>query len=244
MKELSIENQIYLCKYHDVDTAINKTIGLNKTEVEEILKKLKNNGLYDQYRKLDDDEYYSIIKSENSKHRAELRKSKEERLLDRYYFDKELLGYKYLIEVIKLVENGVTINISDLLQKVSIKLNIPNYKVRDEIVKLFNKAYKENRESFNSEFGKKPTLREFIIAKVEVKENAENKVENEKTVIFDITSEKFEKMETSNDHIPTIEEGFVKVPIKTLMNWSYMKGQLDTILDYQKREELKRKVED
>ena len=38
MKELSVENQIYLCKYHDVDKSLYTTIGLKDDEIKETLK--------------------------------------------------------------------------------------------------------------------------------------------------------------------------------------------------------------
>ena len=80
MKELSVEEQIYLCKYHDVDKHLNFTIKLNQEEVKETIKKLKENGLYDQYRKLSEDEYENIIKKGK-------RKSKYKKILDKYNFD-------------------------------------------------------------------------------------------------------------------------------------------------------------
>ena len=77
MKELSVENQIYLCKYHDVDKSLYTTIGLKDDEIKETLKKLKENGLYEQYRNLDEYEYEKIIKKEK-------KKNKYEKILDKY----------------------------------------------------------------------------------------------------------------------------------------------------------------
>ena len=45
MKELSVENQIYLCKYWDIDKSLYTTIGLKEDEVKETLERLKGNGL-------------------------------------------------------------------------------------------------------------------------------------------------------------------------------------------------------
>ena len=75
MKELSIENQIYLCKYWDVDKSLYTTIGLKDDEIKETLERLKGNGLYEQYRNLDEYEYEKIIKKEK-------KKSKNEKILD------------------------------------------------------------------------------------------------------------------------------------------------------------------
>ena len=67
MKELSVENQIYLCKYHDVDKSLYTTIGVKDVEIKETLKKLKENGLNEQYRNLDEYEYEKIIKKRKRK---------------------------------------------------------------------------------------------------------------------------------------------------------------------------------
>lgn len=40
MKELSVENQIYLCKYWDIDKSLYTTIGLKEDEVKETLEKV------------------------------------------------------------------------------------------------------------------------------------------------------------------------------------------------------------
>lgn len=71
MKELSLEKQIYLCKYHDVDTDLKTTIGLSELEVQEYIEKLKKDGMYEKYRNLDDEEYEKIIKTEKIKKKYE-----------------------------------------------------------------------------------------------------------------------------------------------------------------------------
>lgn len=93
MKELSVEKQIYLCKYHDIDDALNVTLGISRSEAQEILSKLKSNGMYDQYRKLSEDEYEKIIHTEE-------RKDKFERILDKYNFDKESTRYSIIKDVL------------------------------------------------------------------------------------------------------------------------------------------------
>lgn len=67
MKELSVEDQIYLCKYHDVDKKICYTTGLKMNEIEEVIKKLKDEGLYEKYRNMSDEEYEEIIKDKTKK---------------------------------------------------------------------------------------------------------------------------------------------------------------------------------
>ena len=74
VKQLSIEKQIYLCKYHEVDNCLH--LGITAKQRDEILKKLKENGLYKQYRMLNEDEYEHIIKQEKKKEK-ELKKNKK-----------------------------------------------------------------------------------------------------------------------------------------------------------------------
>ena len=38
MKELSVEEQIYLCKYHEIDDNICYSTGLKKSDIEELIK--------------------------------------------------------------------------------------------------------------------------------------------------------------------------------------------------------------
>lgn len=41
MKSLTIEEQIYFCKYHDVDTSLHMTIGIKEQDVPKLVKKFK-----------------------------------------------------------------------------------------------------------------------------------------------------------------------------------------------------------
>lgn len=41
MKLLTIEEQIYFCKYHDVDTSLHTTIGIKEQDVPKLVKKFK-----------------------------------------------------------------------------------------------------------------------------------------------------------------------------------------------------------
>ena len=67
MNKVSIENQIYLCKYHDVDENICCSTGLKKSEIDVIITKLKENGMYEVYRKMSDEEYEKIIEDDKKK---------------------------------------------------------------------------------------------------------------------------------------------------------------------------------
>lgn len=59
MKKISVEKQIYLCKYHELDT-----LGLSQKETKEILDDLKEKGLYKKYRNMSEDEYEQRIREE------------------------------------------------------------------------------------------------------------------------------------------------------------------------------------
>ena len=67
MKELSIEDQIYLCKYHDIDESICYSTGLKKSEIEKSINNLKDIGLYEKYRKMSEEEYEKVIEDEKKK---------------------------------------------------------------------------------------------------------------------------------------------------------------------------------
>ena len=41
MKSLTLEEQIYFCKYHDVDTSLHTTIGIKEEEIKKEVKKFK-----------------------------------------------------------------------------------------------------------------------------------------------------------------------------------------------------------
>lgn len=64
MKELSLDEQIYLCKYHDIDNKLLDVLGLTDKETEELINYYKKRGLYEQYRKLSEEEYSHVVKNE------------------------------------------------------------------------------------------------------------------------------------------------------------------------------------
>lgn len=85
MKELSLENQIYLCKYHDIDSSLKTTMNLNEKEVLELISYYKKVGIYEKYRNLPDEEYEKLI-SKTKQIRNELKmkekSKKRNQLLD------------------------------------------------------------------------------------------------------------------------------------------------------------------
>lgn len=75
MKELSLENKIYLCKYHDIDTSLPTTLNLTVKEINKVLAQLKRDGLYEQFRNLTEKEYDTLVKIE--KKTKKIKKVKE-----------------------------------------------------------------------------------------------------------------------------------------------------------------------
>lgn len=230
MKELSVEEQIYLCKYHDVDSSLHTTIGLNQEEAKETICKLKQNGLYDQYRKLSEDEYENIIKKEK-------RKSKYEKILDKYKFDKTKKAYSSLKEVLSISDNYKNIELFSLekvFREIAERQNVKSYIINNDCKRILDNTYLENRVIFEeNKYYKKPTLREFVLQELnlqdaKIKENIceskEKLNEVKENVICDITP----------SQIGDIENTFVKVSVKTIMDWSYQKGYLDRMLEEEK----------
>lgn len=105
IKELSLEEQIYFCKYHGVDNSLHTTIGIHENEVEPLLKKFKENGLYKKYRYMSDEEYEEVIKKEKSskKHKSKnvmsdiTEKNKKEIIMDNSEPKNKLLDLNELL---------------------------------------------------------------------------------------------------------------------------------------------------
>lgn len=85
MKELSLEKQIYLCKYAEIDT-----LGISQKKAKEILDKLKSKGLYEKYKNMPEEEYERIIQEEKrDKYRKEnsMNENTEENVQDNSLLD-------------------------------------------------------------------------------------------------------------------------------------------------------------
>lgn len=144
MKKLSVENQIYLCKYHDVDKDLKFTIGLNEHEVKETIYKLKQNGLYDQYRKLSEDEYENIIKKEK-------KKNKYEKILDKYNFDKTKKAYNTFEEILSIADTfecAENLSLEKIFRKIADKEKIKTYIINNDCKRLLDVTYLDNKNIF------------------------------------------------------------------------------------------------
>lgn len=66
---MNIEEQIYACKYLDKLglSQISEDLKKPKEEIEDCLQKLKNNGIYKQYKNMSEEDYDNIIKNEPKK---------------------------------------------------------------------------------------------------------------------------------------------------------------------------------
>lgn len=142
MKELSIENQIYLCKYWDVDKSLYTTIGLKEDEVKETLERLKGNGLYEQYRSLPEEEYEKIVKKEkdNKKH---IRFA--EKILNKYKFDKSSLTYNDITKVLNEYEkhkNEEGLNLTEVFRRIAKERKVEPYVINNNCKRALEKAYK------------------------------------------------------------------------------------------------------
>lgn len=74
MGKISLEKQIYLCKYSKLDT-----LGLSRKETKEILDDLKAKGLYEKYKNMSEEEYEKEIKEEKRmKKNNSIEKEKEQ----------------------------------------------------------------------------------------------------------------------------------------------------------------------
>lgn len=77
-KKLNLENTIYFCKYHDVDTSLHTTIGVKEDEVEKLVQEFKEKGVYEKYRNMSEFEYEKVIKAEKTLKKYKKKKDIEE----------------------------------------------------------------------------------------------------------------------------------------------------------------------
>lgn len=230
MKELSLEKQIYLCKYHDVDTDLKATMGLSELEVQEYIRKFKQNGLYEQYRNLDEYEYDELIKRDK-------KKNKFEKILDKYRFDRNNKGYKSLTQVLDLsskCKNTKELSLEKVFRQVAENLEVKSYIINNDCKRLLDATYTENKALFEFyDYSKKPTVKEFIIKELKIptvkEKNFENIVGVRREEHICETNEKENEIKekiTLDNELPKIEyaeEIYLKVSLKTIMKWSYQK---------------------
>ncbi len=165
-----------------------------------------------------EDEYENIIKKEK-------RKSKYEKILDKYKFDKTKKAYSSLKEVLSISDNYKNTEVFSLekvFREIAERKNVKSYIINNDCKRILDNTYLENRAIFEeNKYYKKPTLREFVLQELnlqdaKIKENIceskEKSSEVKENVICDITP-----------NIGDIENTFVKVSVKTIMEWSYQK---------------------
>lgn len=230
MKELSVEEQIYLCKYHDIDTSLDVSLGINKNEAEQILNKLKNNGMYEQYRNLSEKEYENIIHIEN-------RKDKFDKILDKYNFENDSNKYyiiKDLFMIANKVKNTDDFKLKDIISQLAKNKKATVSSIENESNRILNKTYESNKMLFKQNgYKNKPSLKEFLLKELnlidnittqETKENiykAKENTHNPKHI------EKIAKTTNCQEQkeLPPIlnADMIVQVPIGTILNYYYLK---------------------
>jgi len=219
MKDLNLEQQIYLCKYHEVDNCLH--LGITAEERESILKRLKENGLYNQYRMLSEDEYEHIITQEK-------KGDKYSKILDKYKFNKTKRAYKNLKEVLKVCDKykGTEINIKNTYKKIAQEQNVETYIINNDCIRILDEAYQEHEELFKqNKYDKKPTIREFVLKELNkelpnMKNIDTNKKAQRKTCK---NTEISAKNDINSQFIADIDNTYVKVSVRTVAEWAYQK---------------------
>lgn len=226
MKELSVEEQIYLCKYHDIDTALDKTIHINSGEAEKLLQKYKENGLYEQYRNLSDEEYEEIINKEKQIKKYNKNNkmyNKEAQILNKYNFDKNKETYKYFLRMLSEAEeakkNNKEFTLATVFKKIGYETNTKEYNIQNECNRYLIKTYTENKELFlKHQYKQKPSIREFILKEINL-----NK-EEEEIKTFQAEQMQQARLNTNpNSNITLNENLLILVPIKLIEEYFYMK---------------------
>ena len=211
MKELNLEEQIYLCKYHDIDTEIATSMGLRQQEIEELIDKFKKSGLYEQYRKLSEEEYERAIKEDK-------KKSKAEKILSKYNFDKQRKEYKYFKEVLEMsnkCKNIENLGLSEIFNIIANKYDVKDYIISNDCQRVLKNTYLENKKIFESyNYKTKPTLKDFIIKELNLKYV-------EKQEKYD--TEEIEKYITNDNYFEELKKAYIRLPVSILIEWSYQK---------------------
>lgn len=255
MRELSVEDQIYLCKYHDVDHALENTMHMTTEEVEKALNKYKENGLYEQYRNLSDEEYEKIIIQEKKDKRMKKYNQKqdiykkEKEILDKYNFDKKKTTYNYFIELLieaeRTIKNNEEFITNKVLRSIASKTGNKIYNISNECQRYLTNTYTNNKELF-FKYYKKPSLREFItnesISNIKETKTADiGKTEYKIKDIENMTEEVLPLLKVENEkdikeaevEIKPISQNILKkdmivqVPLNLILQLYYLKGYID-----------------
>ena len=214
MRDLNIEEQIYLCKYHDVDKHLNITMKISQAEVKEIISKLKERGLYEKYRNLEEQEYENIIKED--KH-----KSKYEKILDKYNFDKTKKSYNSIRRVLAICDNlkaKKELRLEKVFKIIADEQNVKSYIINNDCKRILDNTYLLNKKIFeDNKYYKKPTLKEFVIQELNLQDFDTEEIEYDKEDSNEI------KEDNEKTNIKDLKDTYVKVSVRTMMEAAYYK---------------------
>lgn len=221
MKDLSVEDQIYLCKYHDVDKALHTTLGLRDYEVEPMLNKLKQNGLYEQYRKMPDEEYEKIIKKKPKKQKV----SKADDIVEKYCFDRRKTYFgrvNRILQKCEKIKEEENLNLNALYDEVAKELSIKPYVIPNDCRVSLAEAYEHHKDIFrNAGYYKRPSFKDFIVKEFGMKRD----VQEENTI--EIKANEITLLREQEVPIKVNGEPTITVPIKVIYEYYYLKGFLD-----------------
>lgn len=220
MKELRLEEQIYLCKYHDIDTEIATSMGLRQQEIDELIDKFKKSGLYEQYRKLSDDEYECAINKDKTK-------SKAEKVLSKYNFDKQRKEYKYFKEVLEISSKYKYIedfSLSRVFNKVANKYDVKDYIINNDCQRILKNTYLENKKIFELyDYKSKPTVKDFAIKEFKMKYVTNQEMQESETAKTEKKNEEMQNYIKSENYLEELNKAYIKIPVSILLEWSYQK---------------------
>lgn len=218
MKDLSVENQIYLCKYHDIDTSLPTTIGITDEEAKALIQKYKDNGLYDQYRNMDEREYESICKRQK-------KMDKCEKILDKYKFEPGR-SYKRMYDLLKECDLTKQTNINRTCKNLGSRKGCESQSIINDCNRAIELAYRNNPKLFEMyEYEGKPTLKEFVTKELGLQDaNVEQNAPSEIIERVDAPCE-----DVISDITKATMESKVEISLKELLNYYYLKGYFDAI---------------
>ena len=222
---LSIEKQIFICRNDGILTTEQMVLKIQepRATIREELEILKANGLYEQYRKLSDEE---VATKTNTATPLQY-KMKAEEILQKYKFRKGIVGYECWKELIALLLYQPKYR-KESLVKVIYPIIAIKCQMKTENPIVVANALSSSLKEIQLDGQTVSTFLEIIGIALERQKTGkkEEKKETEKETP-EIKTKKERPLEAETEEMGKIEDTYVKIPLKTLLEYYYLKGYFE-----------------
>lgn len=221
---LTIEQQIFICKNDGKLTSGQMSLKLQEPRavIREELEILKSNGLYEQYRNLSDDD---IAEKMNEATPLQY-KTQAEEILREYKFRKGIIGYECWKELIALLLYQPSYR-KESLTKVIYPIIATKCKMKTINPIAVANALGNSLKEIQLDGQTVLTFLERIGIVMEKSKREKKEAEPKEVNALETIKEETAEAEPKEDKRTTIEEIYVKVPLKILFDYYYLKGYFD-----------------